>query len=163
MEAAHLDGYGPITPDIARALAAGGTWRRLITDPLSGVVTDLGRTRYRPPAALQDLVRARDTTCVRPACTVPARRAQIDHTKAWSAGGTTALHQLGSMCNRDHTTKTVGAFHVTQPEPGIFVWTTPSGHTYRRETNGTTTLIAIGPPLHSVPEPLHDHDDPPPF
>ncbi|PFG38530.1 uncharacterized protein DUF222 [Georgenia soli] len=54
-EAAHLDGYGPITPDIARALAAGGTWRRLITDPLSGVVTDLGRTRYRPPAALQDL------------------------------------------------------------------------------------------------------------
>ncbi|WP_098482787.1 hypothetical protein [Georgenia soli] len=69
------------------------------------------------------------------------------------------------MCKRDHTTKTVGAFHVTQPEPGIFVWTTPSGHTYRRETNGTTTLIAIRPPRHATPEPTHhDKDDaPPPF
>ncbi|WP_425554632.1 hypothetical protein, partial [Georgenia daeguensis] len=27
--AAYLEGYGPITPDLARALAAGGTWRRL--------------------------------------------------------------------------------------------------------------------------------------
>ncbi|WP_418608024.1 HNH endonuclease [Georgenia sp. SUBG003] len=62
---------------------------------------------------------------MRPACTHPARRAQIDHTKAWSAGGTTDIDQLGSMCKRDHTTKTVGAFAVTQPEPGIFVWTTP--------------------------------------
>nr|KEP24489.1 hypothetical protein DA06_11085 [Georgenia sp. SUBG003] len=99
---------------------------------------------------------------MRPACTHPARRAQIDHTKAWSAGGTTDIDQLGSMCKRDHTTKTVGAFAVTQPEPGIFVWTTPSGHTYRRERNGTTTLLAIRPPQHGTPEPLHD-DDPPPF
>ncbi|OLO58348.1 DUF222 domain-containing protein, partial [Actinomyces oris] len=34
----------------AWALAAGGTWKRLITDPASGVVIDVGRTRYRPPA-----------------------------------------------------------------------------------------------------------------
>ncbi|OLO58364.1 DUF222 domain-containing protein, partial [Actinomyces oris] len=36
----------------AWALAAGGTWKRLITDPVSGVVIDVGRTRYRPPAGL---------------------------------------------------------------------------------------------------------------
>ncbi|WP_248259467.1 DUF222 domain-containing protein, partial [Georgenia sp. EYE_87] len=71
--AAYLEGYGPITPDLARALAAGGTWRRLITDPVTGTVTHLGRSVYRPPAALQALVRARDVTCVRPACTHPAR------------------------------------------------------------------------------------------
>ncbi|MCK6211122.1 hypothetical protein KZX45_17975, partial [Georgenia sp. EYE_87] len=61
-------------------------------------------------------------------------------------------------------TKTVGAFAVTQPEPGIFVWLTPSGHTYRRERNGTVTLLAVRPPHHGRPEPLHDErDDPPPF
>src|SRR5699024_2217027 len=31
----QLTGYGPITPMTARALAAGGIWRRLVTDPLS--------------------------------------------------------------------------------------------------------------------------------
>ncbi|TFH50888.1 HNH endonuclease, partial [Actinomyces viscosus] len=34
----------------AWCLAAGGTWRRLVTDPLSGTVIDVGRSRYRPPA-----------------------------------------------------------------------------------------------------------------
>ena len=32
------------------ALTTGGTWRRLATDPPSGVVLDDGRTRHRPPA-----------------------------------------------------------------------------------------------------------------
>ena len=39
----------PVPAMTAWALAAGGTWRRLVTDPVSGVVLDVGRTRYRPP------------------------------------------------------------------------------------------------------------------
>ncbi len=35
---------------------------------------------------------------------------------------------------------------VIQPEPGIFIWTTTTGHTYRRESDGTTTLIDVAPP-----------------
>ena len=38
----------PVPDAVARALAAGGTWRHLVTDPLSGAVIDVGRTRYRP-------------------------------------------------------------------------------------------------------------------
>ena len=38
----------PVPAVVARALAAGGTWRRLVTDPVSGTVVDVGRTRYRP-------------------------------------------------------------------------------------------------------------------
>ena len=30
---AELDGYGPVTPDVARAIALGGVWTRLVTDP----------------------------------------------------------------------------------------------------------------------------------
>ncbi|NWJ70321.1 hypothetical protein HX744_07205 [Pseudonocardia sp. ICBG1122] len=44
-------GRGPVPADLARALAAGGVWQRLVTDPLSGTLLDVGRTRYRPPVA----------------------------------------------------------------------------------------------------------------
>ncbi|MPV36686.1 HNH endonuclease signature motif containing protein [Georgenia subflava] len=140
-EVAVLHGYGPITGDVARALAAGGTWRRLITDPVTGTVLDHGRTRYRPPEDLQEHVRLRDTTCVLPGCSVPAQRCQIDHTIPWSQGGHTADTNHGPLCTRDHTLKTVGAFTVVQPQPGIFEWTTPTGHVYRRESDGTITML----------------------
>jgi hypothetical protein len=32
----ELAGYGPITAEVARRIAAHGTWRRLLTDPVSG-------------------------------------------------------------------------------------------------------------------------------
>src|SRR5690606_5132105 len=83
-EVAELEGYGPLTPDIARALAAGNPWRRLLTDPLTGAILDVGRTRYQPPAALAEYVRERDQTCTRPGCTTPARSCDLDHTIPWS-------------------------------------------------------------------------------
>ncbi|UNX56179.1 HNH endonuclease [Georgenia sp. TF02-10] len=140
-EVAELAGYGPISPDVARALAAGGTWRRLITDPLSGTVLDVGRTRYRPPADLAEHVRTRDRTCVRPGCTTPAERCQIDHTRAFSQGGKTAADSLGAQCTTDHALKSAGTFKTTQPTPGVFEWLTPTGHAYRRNLDGTTTHL----------------------
>ncbi|MGH9252459.1 MAG: DUF222 domain-containing protein, partial [Acidimicrobiales bacterium] len=35
---AHLEGYGPIGAEIARRIAGQGAWRRILTDPVSGVV-----------------------------------------------------------------------------------------------------------------------------
>src|SRR5699024_5210317 len=64
-----LEGYGPITPTLARALAAGGNWYRIITDPLTGAVLDVGHTRYRPTQAMINHILARDSTCARPGCT----------------------------------------------------------------------------------------------
>ena len=89
----------------AWALAAGGTWRRLVTDPASGVVIDVGRTRYRPPAGLADLVRARDRACVFPTCQTPACRCDIDHLTAWSQCGTTSLDNLATLCEAHHRLK----------------------------------------------------------
>ena len=45
----ELAGHGPITAEMARAVAGDATWTRLLTDPISGIVTDYGTTRYRPP------------------------------------------------------------------------------------------------------------------
>ena len=61
-EPGYLDGYGPIAASTARELAAEGVWRKLLTDEV-GNVTDIGKHRYRPPAAMAELVRSRDATC----------------------------------------------------------------------------------------------------
>lgn len=74
----ELEGYGPITADVARRVAAHGVWRRLLTDPATGVLLDYGTTRYVPPPDLVDHVQARDRTCRFPTCSRPARLCQFD-------------------------------------------------------------------------------------
>ena len=63
---------GPITASQARRSAADGVWRRLLTDPVSGALLDLGRQRYRPPAELGAFVVARDARCTRSGCDQPS-------------------------------------------------------------------------------------------
>jgi hypothetical protein len=137
---ADLAGYGPVSAETARALAEGGVWQRLVTDPLSGAVLDLGRTRYRPSAALAAHVRARDRTCVQPSCSAPAASCDLDHTREFHAQrgrdpsdeplGTTSADNLEPLCHRDHLVKTEGGFRLRQRAPGEFVWVTPTGHVY---------------------------------
>jgi hypothetical protein len=134
---ADLAGYGAIDATAARALAEGGTWRRLVTDPLSGTVLDVGRTRYRPPPALARHVRLRDGVCARPGCPASAETCDLDHTVEYHAPpagtppGATSADNLGPLCRRDHRLKTDGGFVLRQPAPGVFEWTTPTGHRYR--------------------------------
>ncbi|GEL46810.1 hypothetical protein CHO01_19260 [Cellulomonas hominis] len=134
-----LEGYGAIDAVTARALAAGGDWQRIVTDPLTEQTLDIGRRRYRPPAALDEHVRVRDKTCAAPGCTVPATRTDLDHTIAYHPqpgappdtplGGTDAGN-LGPLCRAHHRLKTVGGFRLRQIEPGLFEWITPTGHRY---------------------------------
>jgi hypothetical protein len=63
----ELSGYGPISDKTARALAKDASWRRLLTDPVTGETLDLGRTSHRPSPALRRFVEARDRTCRFPA------------------------------------------------------------------------------------------------
>lgn len=138
---AELDGYGPVTPDVARAIALGGVWTRLVTDPLSGVVRDVGRTRYRPPAELAELVRARDRTCVVPGCGAPARGCQLDHTVPYHLGGATSESNLASLCPAHHALKSSGVGRVRSVAPGVYEHELPSGHRYRREADGSATPL----------------------
>ena len=129
---ADLAGYGPITAETARALARDGTWRRIVTDPLSGAVLDVGRTRYRPPADLDEHVRVRDRSCARPGCAATADSCDLDHTVEYHRDrGTTSDGNLAPLCRRDHVVKTDGGFRLVQVEAGVVEWTTPTGHRYR--------------------------------
>ena len=151
----------PVPAVVARALAAGGTWRRLVTDPVSGTVVDVGRTRYRPPAALADLVRARDAACTHPGCDVPARGCDVDHIVPWAGGGITSYENLTCLCRAHHRLKHTPGWALTRTSTGALMWRTPTGARYHRAPDGTVTMLPrrIGPrqqvrPAARVPDAL---------
>ncbi|WP_052436226.1 HNH endonuclease signature motif containing protein [Georgenia sp. SUBG003] len=178
-EPGTLQGYGPIDAATARALAAGGTWRRLVTEPLSGTVLDVGRKKYRPPADLARIIRERDRTCVRPGCSTRATGCELDHIVPASQGGSTSSHNNAAMCTFDHRHKTLGDFRVRRNPDGTFDWTSRTGHQYRRELDGGITYLGRTDvdPAHFLPEAVRpvgipdpwtpsgptSDDDPPPF
>ncbi len=131
---AHLDGYGPIPPAMARRIAAGGDWHRLVTDPITGALLDYGRATYRPPTELAEFLIARDRTCRFPTCNRPARNCDIDHAPAWDDGGTTSAATTGALCRRNHRQKTHAGWRLRAHPDGSATFTSPTGHTYHRPT-----------------------------
>lgn len=132
----ELVGYGAITADQARTVAADAVLRRLVCDPVTGVLLDYGRTRYEPPPALRDHVVTRDQTCVMPGCSQPAWRGQLDHVVPFhpgqDQGGSTSAANLGSPCHHHHRAKDGGGFALSREEDGTFRWVTPLGRSHAR-------------------------------
>lgn len=126
----ELAGYGPITAETARRIAADGTWRRLLTDPVTGQLLDYGRRTYRPPADLARFVMARDRVCGFPGCNQPARRCDLDHTRPWRRGGCTCRHNLGALCRRHHRAKDTGPWTLIRHPDGSTTWISPTGQRY---------------------------------
>jgi Domain of unknown function DUF222. len=128
-----LDGYGPIGAAFARKIAADptGTWKRLVTDPIDGSLVEHTRHTYRPPAALDDFVRARDHTCRFPGCQHSAQHTDLDHTIPWPKGPTTAGN-LGALCRHHHRLKHHTTWRLTQTNRR-FCWTSPTGRRYTTE------------------------------
>ncbi len=159
----ELAGHGPIPASVARHLAGDetGTWRRLVTDPLTGALLEYGRTTYRPPRDLGDFVTARDGTCRFPGCQRDARRGDLDHTVPWEAGGSTGPHNLTALCRRHHVMKHQAGWSYTNRPDGSTSWTSPTGHRYRSRSADLprdTTVDAQDPPPGSPP-----NDEPAPF
>ena len=128
----ELAGYGAIPAAVARRLAGDptGTWRRLVTDPLTGGLLDYGRTTYRPPKDLADYVIARDLTCVFPTCNRAARDCDLDHRRPYDAGGATNPQNLAALCRRHHRLKHEAGWRIRRAADGSYVWTAPTGHRY---------------------------------
>jgi Domain of unknown function (DUF222) len=125
----ELAGYGPITAHAARALAADAIWRRILTDPLSGTVLDVGRTTYRPPAALADHIRTRDRTCRFPGCRQPARRCDLDHSIPYPDGPTSASN-MSCLCRHHHRMKHERNWSVEHAPNGTMTWLSPTERRY---------------------------------
>lgn len=178
---AELLGHGPIDAGTARALAADGLWKRLVTDELSGALLDHGRTTYRPPPALADFVDARDQYCRFPTCTRRVR--ELDHHERFSGDGHTKDDNLNGYCRTHHLLKEHRDWHVLAHPDGRLTWITPTGRRYTSEPYDYRPFTDALPKLNDadrgdeedrVPvvgsttvdldaDPPAGDDDPPPF
>jgi hypothetical protein len=158
----ELDGTGPIPASVARRIAADptGTWRRLVTDDL-GRLVDYGRRTYRPPKDLADYVIARDRTCRFPHCNRRAARCDLDHREAWECGGATCAFNLDALCPRHHHGKHEAGWTPERTSDGDLEWTSPTGHTYRKEAATYPIDRTIGSTGSAGPTAADF--DPPPF
>ncbi|GAA5114954.1 HNH endonuclease signature motif containing protein [Haloechinothrix salitolerans] len=158
-----LEGYGPIPADIAREMAADRrcTWRRLLTDPATGQLLEMGRHRYRPPAQLGDYVRARDQRCLVPGCNRPSRRCDTDHSIEWQHLGTTDAKLLVCLCRRHHRLKGRPGWSFEFSGDTLTI-TTPTGRKYRPRAPRIAEPEPEQPPEpEPPPEPGAEPPEPP--
>ena len=155
---AELVGHGPIDADTARALAETTPlpWDRVVTHPVTGAV--LHTDTYARTAAIDRYLRARDRHCRWPGCTVPAVRAEVDHTRDHALGGAPHVANLAHLCQRHHTQKQFTRWRVDQLPGGLLRWTSPTGRTYTDEPLPYSPAVRFLPDDPPPPEP----DDPPP-
>jgi hypothetical protein len=144
---AELAGYGPITAETARRIAADATWRRLLVEPRTGRFDELSVDTYEPPQDMADHVLARDKTCRSPGCRQPADRCDLDHRESYPRGPTAAAN-LDAECRGHHGVKTHTDTVVVADGQGGLRFTLPSGRSYTRPAD---------PVLDDLP------DDIPPF
>ena len=130
---AELAGYGPITAETARRLAAdaGGTWRRLLTDPDTGALLDISPRRYRPGRRLRDFITARDGVCCFPTCHQPGYRCEFEHVRPYLAGGPTCRCNGALACRRHNLCKIGTGWNYQLNPDASFTWTSDTGHRYR--------------------------------
>jgi hypothetical protein len=131
----HLAGYGWLPAQRALELAAqeDATWQRVLTDPATGQELDVGRNKYRPPAALRDHLRIAFPTCTGPGCRQPAHRCDLDHLTAFPAGPTISGN-MRPLCRPHHNQKTHGGWRAEISADGSrLTWITKHGHRFPYE------------------------------
>lgn len=137
---ATLQGYGPIPAAVARAVAAGGTWARMVIDPVDRTVLEVSREQYQPPATMAALVRAGQPLCARPGCGINADACDLNHRIPWPVGAT-EVSNLDPLCRRDHLLVTHAGWRYDQHEDRSRTWTTTAGHTYTEHPDGTLAHV----------------------
>ncbi|WP_369797304.1 DUF222 domain-containing protein [Agreia sp. Leaf283] len=136
-EAAILRGYGPIDPATAAQLTADATsWRRILTDPITGRILATDPRDYRPTAAMIDHARLVHPECVFPGCTVPSEQADMDHTEDHAYGGGTIPENLAPLSAGHHRAKHHTRWQFIQNGDDTLTATSPAGHIYTVRPEG---------------------------
>lgn len=148
---AFVDGYGPVSADLARDLVhrAGSAGlarlRKVYSVPESGAVVTMDRRTRLFPKDLASLIRIRDRTCRTPYCDAPIRH--IDHIRPAADGGAMSLANGQGFC--------VACNHATQGRNWHArgrigpsgrhgsVITTPTGHRYSGEAPPVANPAAL--------------------
>ncbi|MBD3915808.1 HNH endonuclease signature motif containing protein [Nocardioides hwasunensis] len=117
--------------------------------PVIDLHHQLNTPAYKIPDRIRDHVTLRDRTCVFSWCARPARACDIDHIVAFDheadadgrpQTGPTETGNLAALCRFHHRLKTHTGWRYRMVEPGVFEWTSPHEHRYRRDHTGTTRI-----------------------
>ncbi|WP_165354318.1 HNH endonuclease signature motif containing protein [Nocardioides glacieisoli] len=138
----------------------GDSRTKITIKPVIDLNAHLTAPGYDIPDRIRDQVILRDRTCVFPWCTRPARGCDVDHVIAYdhdaaaegqAQPGPTTSANLACLCRFHHRLKTHTAWRYRMVAAGVFEWTSPHGHRYRRDHTGTVTIDDHGPP--DIPRP----------
>jgi hypothetical protein len=131
----YLAGYGwmPAQRALKLAVQKEAVWQRILTDPLTGHAVDVGRRKYRPPAALRDHLEAIYPTCTGPGCRKPAHLCDLDHVTPFPLGATDQ-DTLRPACRSHHRAKTHGGWRIELSDNGHgLTWITKHGYRFTHE------------------------------
>jgi hypothetical protein len=98
---------------------------------------------YEVPASLREQILLRNPADVFPYAAAVSRSTDIDHTIPYLSPdkggppGQTRIGNLGPHVRRHHNYKTHGGWQVRQPEPGTWLWRSPSHRIYLVNASGT--------------------------
>lgn len=144
---AQLEGYGPIDVETAKRLAGAATsWVKVLTDPVTGAVWDIGRDKYRPTSDMRTLLGLLDGGGRGPGCRRPPSQTEADHVEPfWQhfARGKTALDNLVLLSRVHHLVKTSDIYAIELRPNRDLVWTSIAG----------TRIITRVEPLEPTPVP----------
>ena len=131
----ELLGTGALIPAQAiRELLPDAAIRRVITDPQTGHLLDLGTTTRIPTPALAEFCAMRDVTPTTPTAGLShAGAGDLDHITRPEDGGHTDPDNLHSPTRRWHRAKTHGGWTVTHNPDRTWTWTSPTRRTYRTQ------------------------------
>jgi hypothetical protein len=122
--------------DLAARTDAPRWVRRVFTDPLTGIVTDLEARRRRLFGSGEArTIAVRDQVCRHPGCDSPI--GHRDHVRRVADGGPTVRSNGQGLCEAHNLVKEMPGWssRVADPRPGHHAveTTTPTGHTYRSQ------------------------------
>ncbi len=126
----------------ARAGGKPGTWHLALSiEPLATGSCAHSREvpGYSPRLSLRHLIEIRDVCCAFPTCRRPAVQCDLDHTTPYQRGGRSCECNLAPLCRLHHEIKQAEGWQLTQPQPGVFRWRTPSGRTYQTKPGSLAT------------------------
>jgi hypothetical protein len=129
----HPDGT-KATKLFAKLLLCSGFIRRIILDPNTGAVLDVGRTQRRFTRRQWRALVIRDGGCAFPGCDRPPKWCDAHHLRFWDEhDGPTDLDNGCLLCRRHHTLIHHGGWRLERNQrTGVFTATSPDGRQFHR-------------------------------
>ena len=99
-EPAWMEGIGPVSIDVAKLMTESApSMYRLLVDPITNQAIEAGVDCYRISKSLRLMLQVRDEYCQFPGCYAKASTSDVDHIRAFAAGGKSTPTNLVHLCH----------------------------------------------------------------